>query len=438
MLGEQKSCDVLRGAILSCRTNKVPSNESDLLFLPDGVVVVSDGKIQDVMAISDYKKSGGDISVVEHLEDSLIVPGFIDAHIHHTQMGIIASYGYQLLDWLENYAFPAEKVFSDPELSRKQAESFLECLFKHGTTTAMVFTSMHVQSAESLFEAARSRNVCMIAGKVMMDRGAPATLLDSSTGFDESAELIERWHGQGRLCYAVTPRFALTSTPTQLTAVQHLLKQYPDIYLHTHLAENRSEVTQAEELYPDASSYTDIYAKYGLLTERSFFAHGIYLSDTDLQQLATAGSTIIFCPTSNTFLGSGLLNTSRLHECNVSMAIGTDIGGGTSYSMLATLGEGYKVSQLQGLSWDPVSAFHMITAGNADALDLGHRIGRIAPGMDADLVVLKTDRHPILKSRLANSNSLTERLFAMMILGDDRIVERTYVAGKLVHEAAVT
>jgi len=272
----------------------------------------------------------------------------------------------------------------------------------------------------------------------MMDRGAPATLLDSSTGFDESAELIERWHGQGRLCYAVTPRFALTSTPTQLTAVQHLLKQYPDIYLHTHLAENRSEVTQAEELYPDASSYTDIYAKYGLLTERSFFAHGIYLSDTDLQQIATAGSTIIFCPTSNMFLGSGLLNTSRLHECNVSMAIGTDIGGGTSYSMLATLGEGYKVSQLQGLSWDPVSAFHMITAGNADALDLGHRIGRIAPGMDADLVVLKTDRHPILKSRLANSNSLTERLFAMMILGDDRIVERTYVAGKLVHEAAVT
>ena len=402
-------------------------------YFDDGVIKISNGKVTEVIAATEFAATGGKFASCEPVA-GLIVPGFIDTHIHYSQMNIIASYGTQLLDWLEQYAFPAESAFAESDYAEAQAALFLEQLFRHGTTTALTFTTVHAQATDALFAAAQQRGARMIAGKVLMNRNAPDELLDMDDGAAASAELIERWHGKDRLLYAVTPRFAITSTDAQLRAAGELLEAYPGVYLHTHLAEHPSEIAATLELFPGANDYVEVYERFGLVNSRSLFAHGIHLSDSELTRLSEADSCVAFCPTSNMFLGSGLLKLARLREFSVRVGVATDVGGGTSFSMLATLADGYKVTQLNGESWHPLTALHAITRGNALALGLGDKIGRIAPGYEADLTVLHPRAGSILEQRLATADTLTEQIFATMLLSGDDAIERTYVAGERAYQ----
>lgn len=425
----------LRGEVLSFSGDTPPDTESHagVSHLADAVVLIEDGLISAVLSADDYARQGGDLASCE-ATDGLIIPGLIDTHIHYPQMDIIASYGSQLMEWLDNYAFPAELAYASVELAQLKAEAYLDRLFSHGTTTSLTFTTVHAHSADALFTAARKRNVRLIAGKVLMNREAPAGLCDGpGDGIAESAELIERWHGQGRLSYAVTPRFAITCTDDQLTRAGELLARDESIYLHTHLSEHPNEIAYTLSLFPDAKDYVDVYDRFGMVGSRSVFAHGIHLSDRELKRLSDAGSSIAFCPTSNMFLGSGLLDLARLHEHGVNMGVATDVGGGTSFSMLRTLGEGYKVAQLTGQAWHPLAGLHTATTGNARILHLADKIGRVSAGYEADLTILKPPPNSVLSARLASSKSLTERLLAYYLL-EEQSIERTIVNGKTVFE----
>ncbi|MFK7913228.1 MAG: guanine deaminase [Pseudomonadales bacterium] len=429
---------LLRGPTLSFSARPDPGVALALnpavQFDADSVVVVRGEQIHDVLPAASFAQAGGDLAQCEDLRDALILPGFIDTHIHYPQMDMIASYGSQLLEWLERYAFPTEAAFASNEHAQLKAEAFLDRLFAHGTTTALTFTTVHPGSVEALFTAANRRNVRLIAGKVLMDRNAPDNLRDTGDGVAQCAEQIERWHGQGRLAYAITPRFAITCSDAQLSAAGELLQRYPDLYLHTHLAEHPDEISATMELFPDARDYLDVYDRFGMVGERSVFAHGIHLSDAELTRLAQVQATIAFCPSSNLFLGSGLLDLERLRAFDVPMSVATDVGAGTSFSMLATLGDGYKVAQLNGQSLHPLTAMDAITRGNAQALGVADRIGRLAAGYEADITVLRPRAGTVLADRVDRSESLTDRLFAYMLLAGEDAVARCYVAGKLVHE----
>lgn len=424
-----------RAALLHCLADprEVGSN-SCFEYFEDGLLLVQDGIIERIGPATELLSAlPGGCEVVEY-PDALITPGFIDTHIHYPQLGIIGSYGAQLLDWLQSYTFPAEVCFADPVHAREQAERFLDELLRNGTTTALVFGTVHPQSVDEFFMACEKRNLRMIAGKVLMDRNAPAELSDTAeSGYADSKALIERWHGKGRLHYAVTPRFAPTSSGQQLAAAGRLLREYPDIYLHTHIAENRQEVEWVRELFPERRNYLDVYDHHGLVGARSVFAHGIHLCDEECARLGESGAAVAFCPTSNLFLGSGLLDLARLERHGVRVGLGTDIGAGTSFSQLQTLNEAYKVLQLQGQTLDPFKALYLATLGGARALYLDDRIGNLQPGKEADFVVLDYKATPLLDYRLSQAKTLQERLFALMILGDDRVVKETFAAGVSVH-----
>ncbi|MFC2971155.1 guanine deaminase [Azotobacter bryophylli] len=424
-----------RAALLHCLADpREVGGEASHEYFADGLLVVEDGRVVQLGdSGSLLPKLAAGVEVVEYA-DALIVPGFVDTHVHYPQMGVIGSYGTQLLDWLETYTFPAEGRFADPAHARDQAGLFLRELLRNGTTTALVFSTVHPQSVDAFFEAAEKLNLRMIAGKVLMDRNAPDYLTDTAeSGYAQSRALIERWHGKGRLHYAVTPRFAPTSTPEQLRLAGQLLGEYPGLYLHTHLSENRQEIDWVRQLFPERSGYLDVYDHYRLLGARSVFAHGVHLCDEECRRLGETGSAVAFCPTSNLFLGSGLLDLARLEGHGVRVGLGTDIGGGTSFSQLHTLSDAYKVLQLQGQSLDPFKALYLATLGGARALYLDDRIGNLQPGKEADFVVLDYRATPLITHRLGEARTLAERLFALMILGDDRAVLETFAAGRSVH-----
>ena len=425
----------IRGALLSFSAPPRGRPGSAVDYVEDGVLGMRDGRIESALPAAEFAARGGSLDRCEDLRPGLVLPGFIDAHVHFPQVDIVASHGAQLLDWLAAWAFPAEAAFASPDLAAERAERFLDLLVANGTTSALVFTTVHPVSTEALFRAAWERRMRIIAGKVLMDRNAPEELLDTADGAAASAALIERWHGAGRLAYAVTPRFAITSTREQLRAAGELLARYPGVYLHTHLSENAAEVEATLELFPEAGDYVEVYRNFGLVVERSVFAHGIHLSDRERETLAAQRATVVFCPSSNLFLGSGLLDLAGLARHGVTHAVGTDVGGGPSLSMLKTLADGYRVSQLLGTSWHPFDAFHDATLGNARALGLD-RLGRLAPGFEADVVVLANTANAPLRRRLAQAHTLADRLFAYLMLGDERDVARTYVAGRLVHRNA--
>ena len=427
---------LIRGSLLSFSPGAESAdrlNGFGAKYIEDGVLALRNGRIEFVRPAADFAAAGGSLEQCEDLRPCLVLPGFIDAHVHFPQVDIVASYGAQLLDWLERYAFPAEAAFADSELAEARAERFMELLFANGTTSAVTFATAHPGAAEALFAAAKARGARMIAGKVHADRNVPEALRDGPAGLAESEKLIERWHGNGRLAYAVTPRFAITSTPAQLRAAGELLRRHPGVYLHTHLAENTAEVEQTRRLFPGAKDYTDVYDRFGLVVERSVFAHGIHLSERELECLAGARATVAFCPSSNLFLGSGLMDLKRLRAAGVRCAVGSDVGAGTSLSMLRTLADGYRVCQLQGDSWHPLDALRTATLGNAQALGLDGEIGRLAPGHEADVTVLRAPANGPLRHRLATARTLEERTFAWMMLGDERCVARTYVAGRLAY-----
>ena len=423
-----------RAAILhSLADPAVVGVEASYEYFEDGLLLVEDSRIAQVGHAADLLPTLKDVEVVEY-RDALITPGFIDTHIHYPQTGMIASYGEQLLDWLNTYTFPTERQFEDKAHASDVAGIFLKELLRNGTTTALVFGSVHKQSVDAFFEAAEALNLRMIAGKVLMDRNAPDYLTDTpESGYAESKELIERWHGKGRLHYAVTPRFAPTSTPEQLSLAGKLYQEYPDLYMHTHLSENRQEIEWVKALFPERSGYLDVYDHYQLIGARSVFAHGVHLCDDECKRLAETGSAVAFCPTSNLFLGSGLFDLNKLEQHGVRVGLGTDVGAGTSFSQLQSLNEAYKVMQLQGKKLDPFKSLYLATLGGARALYLDDKIGNFESGKDADFVVLDYRATPLIAYRMQQAKSLAEKLFALTMLGDDRTVQETFAAGQSVH-----
>ena len=373
----------------------------------------------------------------EDYGDQLVLPGFIDAHIHFPQYRMLAAPGKDLLDWLNRFTFPEESRYADKTYAEASAGIFLTRLFQHGTTSALAFCSVHKTCADALFAAAATRNMALVTGKTMMDRNAISAVQDDpQTGARESEELYASWHGKGRLRYAVTPRFAITSSEAQLQVSGELLASLDGALMQTHISESPGEIAMVRKLFPNARDYTDVYDSFGLLSDRSLFAHGIHLSEREFARLSESGSSVIHCPTSNTFLGSGLMAMPHLRKPPrpVHIGVATDVGGGTSYSMLATLGEAYKVQMLAGYKSSAFELFHMATRGNAGRLHIGHEVGSIDTGKFADLVVLDPQATPVLASRQDLSTSLEDVLFSLMILGDDRAIRATYVAGAKVHE----
>jgi guanine deaminase len=424
----------IRGRLLSFKDDPAAVGEAaSHAYLEDGVVLVEDGRIAacgDAAAVLGKLPPG---TPIDDHAGRLILPGLIDTHIHLPQTQVIASYGSQLLEWLQKYAFVEEQKFADAAHAARIAGFFLDELLRNGTTTAVAYGSVHPQSAAALFAEAERRGLRTVAGKVMMDRGAPAALLDTAeSGYRESKALIERWHGRGRLHYAISPRFAVTSSEAQLQAAAALLVEHPDCYLQTHLAENLAEIATVRRLFPWAKSYTDVYDRFGLLGPRSLFGHCIHLEEAELERLSASRSVASLCPTSNLFLGSGLFDLAALRDSRrpVRVGLATDVGGGTSYSMLRTAAEAYKVVQLRGQHWSALEAFYAITLGNARALGLEAMIGNLAPGREADIVVLDARATPAMAHRMETARELAEELFVLLIMGDARAVRATYVMGE--------
>lgn len=421
---------LLRGRVLTFkREPQGPEDTESFDYFEDGALVMENGVIQQVGDYASLVAVAGDAQIVDH-RPNLLMAGFIDTHLHFPQVQVIASWGSQLLDWLNNYTFPEEMRFADGDHATAMAGAFYEQLIDHGTTSAMGYCSVHEASAEAYFGEAARRNMRMIGGKVMMDRNAPEALQDTpQSGYDASKRLIEKWHGKGRASYAITPRFAITSTPEQLELAGALVGEHPECYVQTHLSENRDEIAFTLELYPQARDYLDVYQSHGLLTKKMFLGHSIHLEPREIDALAETGAHPVFCPTSNLFLGSGLFDDAGLRGRGINNAIATDIGAGTSYSMLQTLNEGYKILQLQGQALHPYRAFHWITRGNAVALGLVDKIGTLEAGSEADVVVLDARATAAMALRMERVQNLAQELFVLMMMGDDRAIKQTYVAG---------
>ncbi|MGL6017808.1 MAG: guanine deaminase [Gibbsiella quercinecans] len=410
--------------------------EHALRHIPDGLLLLNGGTIvwHGSWLQGEALLPAG-FEVVDY-RGKLIVPGFVDTHIHYPQTEMIGAYGEQLLSWLQQYTFPTESQYGCEQHAARMSAFFLQQLLNNGTTTALVFGTVHPQSVNALFEQAAGLNMRLIAGKVMMDRHAPEALLETpAQSYQQTRELILRWHGKQRLGYAITPRFAPTSTPELLAQVQRLREEFPDVYLHTHLSENPDEVAWVKDLFPEHSGYLDVYHHYGLTGDKSVFAHCLHLEEDEWDCLCDTHSSIAFCPTSNLFLGSGLFDMQKAWHKRVKVGVGTDVGAGTTFNMLQTLGEAYKVGQLQRYKLSACEAFYHATLGGARALGLDAHIGNFNVGKEADFVVLDPAVSPLQKLRHENSRELAEQLFILMTLGDDRNIYRTYVDGKVVYQA---
>lgn len=421
-----------RAEILSVPHDPLIAGSEGVRHEPDGLLVVEDGI---VVARGPYHAMITRFSglEVEDCRGRLMVPGFVDTHIHYPQTERIAAYGLQLLGWLEQHIFPAERAFADAPHARDVADFFLGELLRHGTTSALVFATVHAGSVDALFEAAVARNMRIASGKVLMDLGPDGLRDTPETARGESEALIGKWHGRQRLTYAVTPRFALTSSDRQLAVAGELLAAHPGTLLHTHMSENVDEIAAVLGRFPQANDYLDVYDRFGLVSDRSIFAHGIHLSDQECCRLHDSGAGVALCPTSNLFLGSGLFDLAKLDAHGVKLGLGTDVGAGTSFSMLSTMGEAYKVCQLRSNPLDPLRALHLATAGGAAMLGMGTQVGSLSEGQEADFLLLDHAATPLSARRCAGL-PLAERLFAMQILGDDRFVARTYIAGRLAHD----
>lgn len=420
-----------RGSIFHCLADPGPhADDSAVEHIEDGLLVVEDGRIVQIGNAGDLLAALDEQTPVEDYRGKLIVPGLIDCHVHCPQVDIIASYGEQLLDWLNKYAYPAEMQFANEDHAREVANFFLDELLRNGTTTAAVFATVHPHSADTLFAAAEERNMRLIGGKVLMDEHCPDELRDDpESGYDDSKALIEKWHGRGRLGYAITPRFALTSSEAQLEAAGRLAAEYPDTWIHSHLAENQEEVEEIARQFAWSRSYLDVYDHFGLLRERSVFAHCLHLDTEDRALMAAKGGAGAFCPTSNLFLGSGMFDLQSMTDSGVRVGLATDVGGGTSMSLLRTMSEAYKVLHIQGQPLPASRALYLATLGAARALYLDEHVGNFAVGKEADFIVLDTHASHITARRAAVADSLDELLFALIFLADDRNVAATYLCG---------
>lgn len=427
----------VKGSVVSFRNNPFTHPvEECLSYVEDAIVVMDAGRVAAVGPASRIRPTLDPGVKMDDYADALILPGFIDCHVHYPQTEIIGACGKQLMDWLNEYTFPAELKYADPDYAREAARVFLRECLRVGTTTASVFCTVFPDSVDAFFTESEKLNMRNIAGKLLMDRNAPRGLTDTvHDGYDQTTRLIEKWHGRGRQLYAVTPRFAPTSSAEQMEMAGSVWREHPGTYLQSHLSENRGEIEWVKTLYPGRKSYVDVYGYYGQLGPRSIFGHGIHLSEDERQTLHDTGTAIAHCPTSNLFLGSGLFDFSSAFGRSRPLRVGlaTDLGAGTSFSLLKTMQEAYKVAQLGGYSLGAVHAFYLATLGAAKALYLDHEIGTIDVGKEADLTVLSLRSTPLLEYRLRYVNSLEEMLFVLMMLGDDRAVAATYIAGEKVY-----
>ncbi len=435
------SFKAFRASFLDFVTDPFYSPESESVrYIPDGLMILENGIVKDLGAYELLKERYVDVSTISY-PGKLILPGFIDLHLHFPQTEMIAAYGEQLLEWLDTYTFPTEQKFKDKAYGSQVATIFMDELLRNGTTTAVVLSAVYPESVDALFEEAQRRNLRIVAGKVMMDRNAPDYLTDTAeTSYQDSKNLIEKWHKQDRLLYAITPRFAPTSTDQQLKLAGKLLVDYPDTYLHTHLSENVNEVAWVRELFPDSKGYLDVYDQAGLVCDRAIFAHCIQLTDAEFQRLSEANAAIAFCPTSNLFLGSGLFKIEQAKSTDypVNVGLATDVGAGTSFSMLQTANEAYKVAQLRQQRLSPFQALFLATLGGARSLSLDDRIGNFDLGKEADFIVLDWRSTPILAFRNPpimplSLSELADRIFSLIMMGDDRAIHATYIMGNLAY-----
>lgn len=435
---------IIRGATLAFRADPFALGSSEnpldaLTYDTDGAVVVAGGRIAAVGSARDILAGHPDVPV-EHWRDHIVMAGFVDAHAHYPQTGIIASYGAQLIEWLNKYTFPAELKFSDPTYARAAADTYLDECLVNGTTTASVYATVHECSAGALFEAAARRNFAVATGKVMMDRNAPAGLTDTAkSACDDSKRLIAKWHGKGRATYVVTPRFAPTSTAEQLAAAGSLWREHPTTLMQTHISENRKEIAWVKELFPEARDYLDVYERAGLIGPGSNFGHAIHLTPREIARLRETGSGISHCPTSNLFIGSGLFDMKKLRDTRrapIPVGLATDIGGGSSVSMFATMRAAYEIAQLKGYSLHPAKAYYLATMGSAALLRMSDDIGNLAVGKFADIIVVDPRSTPLIDRRIRRADDIADVLFAQMILADDRAIAATYIAGRRLHVRA--
>jgi guanine deaminase len=404
----------------------------------DAIVAFGDGVITHFGAADTVRSElPAGVQVREYGPDSLISAGFLDSHVHFPQTPMIAAFGEQLLDWLNKYTFPTERKYADKAFASSVAKVFLDECLKNGITTSCVYCTVFPQSVDALFEEAERLGMRIAAGKVLMNRNAPDYLLDTTqSGYDDSKALIRHWHGRGRIMYAITPRFAPTSTGDQLQSAGELWSEFPDCYMQTHVSENVDEVAWVKSLFPDRKGYLDVYDHHKLCRPRAVFGHGIHLTDEELHTMHSTGSAISHCPTSNFFLGSGYLDVFRAMDPSrpARVGLGTDLGAGTSFSILLTLNEAYKAAQLNGKKLTAAHAYYLATRGTAHAMYIDDKVGSLAPGMEADIVVLDMKSTPIIDYRMRFVEDIHEALFVQMTLGDDRAVQATYVAGTVRHE----
>lgn len=413
-------------------------NKDAYCYRTDGALAVSGGKVLATGPFPELKSRFADAEVVDY-SGKLLMPGFIDSHIHYPQSEITGMYGKQLLDWLNEYTFPAEMAFASPEHAAGTARFFIRELFRNGTTCCMAYATVHPGSVDALFSVASEQDMCLLAGKVLMDRNAPEGLLDTAEkGIPESRSLIETWHNKGRNRYVITPRFAISCSDAQLRAAARLHEEFPDTYVQTHLSENKNEIDSTLSLCPGCRDYFEVYERAGLVTDRTVFGHCIHLSPSECRRFVAAGAIAAHCPTSNLFLGSGLFDMREANRSGMQTTLATDVGGGTSFSMLRTMGEAYKVQQLNGYSMPVLESLYKCTRGAAEALKLDHEIGSFDSGCYADFIVVDaavTPAQQVRKDYLTRSGkwNIENLIFGLQILGDDRNISATYVKGREVY-----
>lgn len=415
----------------------VNQTENDqYVYIEDGVLVVNAGKITEVGSYSDIKNKLAGIKVIDY-QGKLITPGFIDTHQHSTQSGIVAAYGEKLLEWLEGYVFPGESIYSDAVNARKDLNFFLDELIKNGTTTAVSYGPLFYEAADIFFEELDKRNMRFITGNVLMDENCPDYLtLPTQENYDNAKKLIKKWHNKNRLSYCISPRFALSCSHEMLEICGTLKKENPDFYIQTHLDENLAEVAEVHKRYPWSKNYLDVYQHFGLVTDKTIFGHCLHLKDEELQLFKESKAIIAWCPVSNNFLGSGLFDLERVLKYTDNITLGTDWGGGNSLSMFKVLDDAYKVAMLKSYKVSSLLRWYMATLGAAKALHLDDKIGSFIAGKEADFIVIDPKATTYLKYRHERVNNIFELLFVLMTLGDERVIQATYINGRVAYEVA--
>ena len=432
-----------RGSIFTFKQSatlyNIPRKKSDpsdhFLYIEDGVLMVEDGIIKKVGDYSKLKNEIDGIKVVDY-KDKLITPGFIDTHIHAAQSGVVAAYGEKLLEWLNNYVFPFESTYEHQEAAKKDLNFFLDQLIQNGTTTACAFGPLFYEATDIFFTEIDKRNMRFITGNILMNINSPDYFrLSTKENYDNAERLVKKWHNKNRLHYSLCPRFALSCSEEMLELSGQLKKQYPDIYLQTHLDENLNEIKEVKKIFPWSKHYLDVYDRYNLVTDRSIFGHCIHTTDEELALFKASQAIIAWCPISNNFLGSGLFDFDRTSRFTENITLATDVGAGNTFSMFAVMDDAYKVCMLQSYKLPSMLRWFMATLGTAKALKISDKVGSLESGKEADFIVIDPQASPILKYRSSQVNDIFELLFILMTLADDRQIKATYILGNCAYES---